>query len=223
MVISTVSLKGGAGKTTLAINLAVYFANLDYKTVIIDSDVNGNIERWNDLRPESAKKIDFAVLNTPDLFRQNFDEITAEYEIVIIDGRPAIDEMCSFVLSISDIALLPIIPSPLDLWTNDDVFIDKFLQVKAKNKELKAMFVMNRAKPNTNLFYECKLDLIDYFNSTTIRTCEQAISDRQIYAQILTDGLGVTETKGAKQARARAEFNLIGDEVMKVIKEIINA
>lgn len=221
MIISTVSLKGGAGKTTIAINLAVYFASLDYKTIIIDSDVNGNIERWNDLRPKKANTIDFAVLNTPELFKQNFDQITKDYDIVIIDGRPAIDEMCMFLLTISNISILPIMPSPLDMWTNDDVFIDKYLQAKTKNKDLKGLFVMNCVKPNTNLFYECKMQLIDYFRSTNIVTCDFALSSREIYKQILTDGLGILETKGSRFGAARAEFQSIGDNIMEIVKTIV--
>lgn len=222
MVISTVSLKGGAGKTTIAINLAVYFANLNYKTIIIDSDVNGNIKRWNELRPDFETKIDYAVLNTPELFRSKFDAITENHDIVIIDGRPAIDEMCMFLLAISNIAILPIIPSPLDLWTNDDNFIDKYLQAISKNKELKTMFVMNCVKPATNLYYECKLGLMDYFEDTGIVTCEHSLSHREIYKQILTDGKGIIETREKRFGAPRAEFRSIGDEVMCIVESIIN-
>lgn len=217
MIVSTVSLKGGAGKTTISINLAVYFAQLGKKVVIVDTDVNNNIKRWNEAREKhhpELPKIDYVVLNTIEDFSNNFDELTEPYDIVLIDGRPAIDTMSMFILNISNYAIFPIKPSPLDMWTNDDVFIDKFIQVKDKNKKLEVAFVLNGVKPHTNISYECRLELMKYEESTEIKTLNCQISDRTDYATILTEGLGAIEHSNLK---AKYEIKLLGDEVLRMI------
>lgn len=218
MIISTVSLKGGAGKTTISINLAVYFANLGYKVVIVDADVNGNIKRWNDAREQfnaHLAVIDYIVLNNEVNFKNDFKSYTEPYDIVIIDGRPAIDKMALYILNISDFAIFPIIPSPLDMWTNDDVFIDTYFKAKETNNNLKAAFVMNRINPGTNLFYECKIELNGYKANTDIITLESVLSDRIDYAGSLADGLGAIETKNLK---AKGEIKLLGDEIINLLK-----
>ena len=216
MIISTLSLKGGAGKTTITINLAVYFAEKGLKVVIVDSDVNGNVRRWNDLRESrqpDAKKIDFIELNTIESFTNEFDELTKPYDLVLIDGRPAIDTMTRFILNMSNFALFPIKPSPLDMWTNDDVFIDVCIEAQKINKDLNVAFVLNGVKPNTNLSYECRLDLMEYEETTNIKTLQNQLSDRTTYASSLMYGLGAIETTNFK---AKHEVKLLCEEIIKL-------
>lgn len=217
MIISTLSLKGGAGKTTICANLAVYFAENEYKVIIVDIDKNRNIEEWINRRNEfnaELPKIDYVVLDNKEIFREQFDSVTSAYDIVLIDGKPAVDEMAAFVLSLSNFALFPIIPSPLDMWTNENVFIKRFKVAKEHNTELISAFILNRIKPGTNLFYECQTELYEYKANSGILTLESVISDRMIYAESIIQGLGVLETKNYK---ARGEVRKLGDEIIKLL------
>ena len=58
MIISTVSLKGGAGKSTIAVNLAVELAHRNYKISLIDADPNNqSVIKWSGFRPENLPTI----------------------------------------------------------------------------------------------------------------------------------------------------------------------
>lgn len=216
MIISTLSLKGGAGKTTLCANLAVYFASKKYSVIIVDTDKNRNIEEWITRRNDKeVEKINYVVLDNPGAFRDNFDRVTKDFDIVVIDGKPAVDEITAFVLSLSNIALFPIIPSPLDMWTNQSVFLERFEKAREHNPDIVGAYVMNRVKPGTNLFYECQNELYEYRAESDIITLDSVISDRIIYAESLIHGLGVLETRHYK---ARGEFRKLGDEIVKILK-----
>lgn len=217
MIISCVSVKGGSGKTTVCLNLASYFVLEGYNVIIVDADINGNITRFLDSRPDEAPEIPHAVLNSEGDFKNNFDNITKGYDIVLIDGRPAIDTLASYLLMISNVSIIPIKPSPLDMWTNDDVFMQIYHKAKDRNSDLKSFFLMNCVKPGTNLAYECKALLYDYKANTNITTLESEVADRVIYAESIIQGLGVLEMSGAKYATARGEVRKLGDEIIKQI------
>lgn len=218
MVISTISLKGGAGKTTTSINLAVYFATIKNKNVvIIDTDINKNIEKWNGIREsqdEKLSQIDFIVLNTEEAFKQEFNDIANQYDIVIIDGRPAQQKMVALNMFVADLCVIPVKPSPLDIWCNDYEFIDIFLNVKDSKPELKACFFLNEIKPFTNIANDCKLELEGYFNETGIKCLEHTIDSRMIYRESIMYGIGVVESNNYK---AKGEFIRFGDDISKML------
>lgn len=217
MIISTVSLKGGAGKTTTAINLAVYFAKKNYSVILVDSDVNENLSRWNEIREtqnENLNPIDFIKLNNESDFKNEFDEVTQNYDIVIIDGRPAINSMAGLILSISDLSIFPVKPSPLDMWTNDHVFIDVFESAKKVNSNLKGYYLINSTKPNTNIAYECRIGLEGIKTVSKAELFKSELADRTDYAVSIAQGLGVMETQNYK---AIGEVKRLGDEISNIL------
>lgn len=218
MVISCVSIKGGAGKTTTSINLAVYFAQKTNKSIcIIDSDINCNIEKWNKIRESQdieLSKIDYIVLNTDKDFKSDFDNIASKYDIILIDGRPAYEKMCALNMLVSDYCIIPFKPSPLDLWCNDSNFLDLWLDVKEKNKYLKGFFLLNECNSRAKLTDEIKKELKGLYDSTGIGIIEQTIDNRTIYRESLMYGCGVMELKDYK---AIGEIIYIGDEIIKLL------
>lgn len=217
MIISTLSLKGGSGKTTTAINLAVYFANKGKKIVIVDADVNENISRWNEIREqqnEGLNNIDFIVLNKVNDFKNDFDEITKNYDIVLIDGRPAVNDIAAYIISISNLAIMPIIPSPLDMWTTDEVYINVYEKALQINKDLKGYFLINRVKPFSNIYHETKAALKGYNQFININVFDSILNDRVVYAESISEGKGALETKNIQ---AKGEVIMLGDEVSKIL------
>ena len=109
MIISVTSLKGGVGKSTLTQNLAVCFAHMDYKVAIVDADINASSERWSGLRDnEEYPPIMTVSIDTPKALRNNVTLLERDYDIVLIDGTPALYKL------VSTICLLYTSPSPRD-------------------------------------------------------------------------------------------------------------
>jgi len=86
MIIGIVSLKGGAGKSTTAINMAVAYATKGYKVTIIDTDANGTCIHWSGLRPENMPNVMCVALQTTESLRKNIKALYESYlEIVNFD------------------------------------------------------------------------------------------------------------------------------------------
>lgn len=92
MIISVTSLKGGVGKSTVAQNIAVCFANSGYKVCIVDADTNQSAIRWSGLRNESKPKVPVFGLPDGTSLAANIKPLNEDYEIVLIDGTPSLSK-----------------------------------------------------------------------------------------------------------------------------------
>jgi chromosome partitioning protein len=193
MIIGIVSLKGGAGKSTTAINLAVAYANKGYKVTIIDTDANGTCIHWSGLRPENLPNIMCVALQTTDALRKNIKGLYDGCDIIIIDGTPAIDEKTSTIILLSSLFIVPVLPSPPDVWATK-IFIEKYEQVKTLKEDLKGYFLVNRIDERKMLAKQIDEVLKD-FNLPIFKT---RLHDYTAYENSLLEGLGVLENSNPK-------------------------
>ena len=116
--IAVVSRKGGAGKTTLAMNLAAVMAE-KYRTMLLDADPQQSAVRWAHQRPDDDG-LPFAVrgvdISSAAQFRGGLEALAVETELVILDTPPEIEDAATVALLIADLTLVPVTPSPLDIW-----------------------------------------------------------------------------------------------------------
>jgi chromosome partitioning protein len=111
--IAIVSQKGGSGKTTLAINLAVAATNDDKLTCIIDTDPQATAAAWSDWRGDYQPE----VITTPParLARTLQTCAKADVEVIVIDTPPHADAAAREAVKAADIVLVPTRPRPFDL------------------------------------------------------------------------------------------------------------
>ncbi len=209
-VISVVNQKGGVGKSTITINLARAI-QLDGATVaVIDCDPQGTTTDWGALNVEQEKGQFFPVhhyhiKDLPDRLVEFSD-----FDCVIIDGAPRLEELSVAIIRVSDLILIPIQPSPNDVWASIS-FIDLIKERQKVKSDLKAVFIVNRQKPNTSAIKEVRLAL----ENLGIPVLENGINDRIAYAKTLGNGLTVFEDAG----KASIEINRIAKEILT---EVIN-
>ncbi|MCA1288629.1 ParA family protein [Salipiger bermudensis] len=106
--------KGGAGKTTLARNLAVQAAGDGRSVLCLDLDPQGSLRGWWESRDSDAP----AMLDrdpAPHALKATLDAAQAQFELCIIDTPPAAPEWLSEALGAADLVLIPVRPSPDDL------------------------------------------------------------------------------------------------------------
>lgn len=211
MVISITSLKGGSGKSTIAMNLAVCFAHAKYKVCIVDTDTNQSSYRWQGLRPNDLPKVPvFGALDGSSL-TPTVKALNADYEIVIIDGTPSLSKTTSKIILLADIIIIPVMTSGLDVWATE-MFLERFKDAKEQREEdITAYFLLNKYKSNINFAKEVK----DVLYETGIPLLETTINDRIIYAIASVQGLGVLECKDLK---AKNEMTKLFNEIIKLNK-----
>ena len=211
MILSTVSLKGGVGKTTVAINLAVYLKLKKFSVLLIDADENGNSLKWSGIRDQKETPITTVSLSNAAALRNNINELSKGVDFVIIDGTPAINEIAATIMLLSDLAIFPIQASPLDLWAFNDKFLPKFNDVKVVKPELLGMILLNSIDSRTNLSSEIQ-EAVEAYEIPVLRS---KLADRTVYRDSLAYGLSVLECKDKKAIK---EVNSFGNEILKYIK-----
>ena len=199
-VISLLNEKGGAGKSTVAINLACALHRAGRRVVLIDADPQGTARDWREASPEGADLPPVVILDRPELLLSSLKTIAAD--IVVIDTPAKAEKMSANVVRISDVAIIPVQPSAADVWASAAAV--KLIQSKRDvGGSIEAAFLATRVSSSTNLSREI---LKGDWNEYGIDMLDQSISNRVSYAQSLSDGVSVYETR---DGQAKAEIDLI--------------
>ena len=142
------SSKGGAGKTTLATNLAAYFALDGKRTVLVDADPQHSSTRWAERRAE----LESAVLPIDASGRRAWRAwLPEDAERVGVDAPAGAmaDDLGSF-LEHADAVVVPVLPSALDIEATVG-FLNSLAKVpRVHKRKLPVGLVVNRSKPWTN-------------------------------------------------------------------------
>ena len=117
MIFAFTNAKGGVGKSTLSVHLAVWLREKGAKVALIDADVQGSSSIW---LQEAAPDIPVVRLQTPDDILEQVPILQAEFEHLVIDGPAGLSEVTRTVLFVADVTFLPCGPSVLDLRAAQD-------------------------------------------------------------------------------------------------------
>jgi chromosome partitioning protein len=141
------SSKGGAGKTTIATNLAAHYAVEGKNTVLVDADRQGSSQRWAEKRAEMPN----AVLGLSGLRRDWARHVPEDAERVVIDSAAGIrsGEVGEFLDHV-DAVIVPILPSAIDLEAADPFLAELADLPRIKRGKVPVALVANRLKPWTN-------------------------------------------------------------------------
>lgn len=160
------------GKSTISQNLAADFSAMGYRAVIVDTDTNNSSVHRSGLRGDSLPKVSVFSLSESDALIKNIKDLEADYDLVIIDGTPALSMVVSAMLIVGDMVIIPIQPSGMDIRATEK-FMTHFKQARdIKGADIKAWFLFNQFNEHTNLAKESQAVLSDWgipVLKTTIR------------------------------------------------------
>lgn len=117
MIIALTNSKGGVGKTTIALHLAVWLAEKGARVVLVDADTQAASSMW---LGEASAKTPLLRLQTADDVLEQLPKLGTEMEYVVVDGPAGLSEVTRAILFASDLAVLPCGPSVLDLRAASD-------------------------------------------------------------------------------------------------------
>lgn len=204
MIISLVNQKGGVGKTTLAINIASYFAKQDFDILLIDADPQGSVLQWQSIADNKTVGVVHKPVPT---IHDGMTKLRQMYHYIIIDSPPATDDIARSALVASNLVIVPITPSPLDIWSSREI-LDLIKQAKKINKKLKSKIVISKKIVNTRVGREAREALKSYRMSIF----KTEIANRIAYVEALISGLSVLQY--APRSEAAAEIKALCEEIL---------
>ena len=205
-VIAVVGNKGGAGKTTLSINIASGMQRR-FATVLLDADPQRSSFQWREIaeRDDLVDVVDAVedVVGTVRQYRERF-------ECVMIDCPPSVQsEQTRQALACSDIAVIPVLPSPLDLWAT--VHVEQELEwARSVNPGIKALVVVNQLESRTLLSRLMREALAEI----ALPVAKTAITRRMAYRNAMLQGCSVLD--------AGAAANDAAEDIKQLVEEVVN-
>ncbi len=203
-VIAIVGNKGGAGKTTLSVNLSSTY-NRSESTVLIDADPQGSSLQW---RAVSSIDNPITVVEAAEDLKQQVADLNNEYEHVFIDCPPSVHApQTDAVLKFADKVVIPVQPSPMDLWAT--VHIEEALnESKSENPNIQAIMVINQMEARTMLSKLVReaLEQID------LPVADTAVRRRAVYRHSILYGKTVHEM-GSLGRKAVEELEQLIEEI----------
>ncbi|NNF25467.1 MAG: ParA family protein [Rhodobacteraceae bacterium] len=194
-VITLAQQKGGSGKTTVAINLAVAFARQGASVALVDTDPQGSMGRWFMTRRDAGREdLDFSTASAWGV-PYECDKLSRTHDFVIIDTPPKVDSDLRPALRESDLVLVPVAASQVDVWATEAV-----LELAARERR-PAMVLLNRAKAGARV----TAAVAEALAGLDAAQAETVLGNRVAYAEALGLGQGVLERpKGPWSAEVEA-------------------
>lgn len=182
--ILVMNAKGGCGKSTIATNLAAYYASEGFDTALADYDPQASALAWLSERPE-----DYGPITGIEGFNGGLRSVPRSTEYLIIDApaRSHGKEMTD-LLKRAETIIVPVLPSPIDIKAAS-AFVEELLKSqKVADKKAKVAVVANRVRDNTLIFEE-----LDQYLTKLKVPYIAALREAQNYIRAYQRGLGVHE------------------------------
>jgi chromosome partitioning protein len=185
------SPKGGAGKSTVAANLAAALAAARQKIALLDTDPQASLSRWAELRAarEGAAPISF---EAPSGWRVTsaIDRLKRSHDVVIMDTAPHADTDSKVAIRAADLVIIPMQPAGPDLWASEAT-----LKLAAAEKK-PARILLNRVPAQGRLKDVVMAELA----ARKLELLGPGLGNRTAYATAFMLGLGVGENAARSAA-----------------------
>ena len=202
-IVTVAQQKGGCGKTTLAVQLAVTLAADGRRVALIDIDPQKSSSAWYAVRDGKLGGENTIALTSIAGWKLDsaLNRQTREADVVIIDSPPHAETEAKAAIRAADLVLVPLQPSPMDLWA-----IDPTLNL-ADAHGTAPLIVLNRVPPRGKLADTMRAGLAE----RNLPVSAAQLGNRQAFAASMMNGLGVVETD--KRSPAADEIRRLAAEV----------
>jgi chromosome partitioning protein len=204
LVVTIAQRKGGAGKTTLAAQLAVAWARQGARVAALDIDPQASLAAWVDLRRArlGAASVGFEFAALPGWRAAQWIEDRARSaDLVVIDNPPHAETEAQIAVRAAGLVLIPVQPSPLDMWATAATL------KMARDERRRSLVVLNRVAPRSGLTDRIAADLAE----SGAPIASTRIGNRVALVRAMSSGLGVAESAGISPAAA--EIMALADEI----------
>ena len=208
-VITIAQQKGGTGKTTLSVHLALAFIKYhNLKVAIVDTDPQGSLGKWFMIRAEKKVPNNGLTFKTASLWGAQYESknLKTDHDIVIIDTPPKIESDARPSIEAADLVLIPMAASHVDFWATGAI-VDI-----AKQANKKILIQINRSNQRSKLIDKTN----DFIKSLELSSTKTIIGNRQIYTSSM--GEGKTAVEKQKKGNAVEEIKNLSEQILSEIK-----
>jgi chromosome partitioning protein len=205
MILTVGNTKGGVGKTTLAMNIAIERANSDCDVLLVDGDEQGSASTYTDVRTEQLGQPGYTAVSLKGAaIRVQVRQLAPKYDEVLIDagGRDTVSLRAA--LLVSDKVLIPVLPRSLEIWALDQIAA-LISEAQELNTALRAYSVINAADTQGHDNPEAA-QMLQELAGITFLPC--TIVRRKVYPNATATGRAVTEYT-PKDPKAIAELQAL--------------
>ncbi len=211
-IISCLNLKGGAGKSSLATNLACELAKHGTTCLVDGDNEQGTAGSWYSLRQEStvgrgSAQLSFASANNHKELIKQVENRSERW--VVVDGPPRLAEMTRAAIVLSDLVLIPMATSSVEIWSSGDL-LSLIAEAKKVRRGIKAMGIWSRYR-NTRVNQDIAEQASEVLK---LKFCESVMTNRVVYQTAMGQGRSVCEMKDKS---ASAEMTALVAEVMNLV------
>ena len=216
MIIASINHKGGTGKTIIAQNLAVCYAQSGGKVCIIDADPSQNSMRWFDARGDKEPRIPVFANHNYRTIRRTVEDLynNDNYDTIIIDSPPSLERIAEEILTLCHLVIIPITPTGgNDIWSTEQIAEKIELISKEKGHKIPSYFVLNRLQPNLKVHQMFQAALEQHSEVYGIGILKTKLNLRTVYGKANLYGQGVYEENDKK---AITEIVNLSNEVQQI-------
>lgn len=204
MIITVGNTKGGVGKTTIVVNLAVEAARDGKKVLLVDTDPQGSSIAF---RAEREKDDIKAVALVSDKLHKDVLGFIDSFDFIIIDAGGRDNAVFRSAVAACNLFLLPVLPSQFDVWAAEDA-VKVYREIQPFNN-MAGRMLLNMVRPNTRVSVEAEEALAEY--QADLPLLRERLHNRVAFKVSITEGLGVTEyePRGKAAQEIRPLYNVI--------------
>lgn len=204
-IVTIAQQKGGAGKTTLAANLAVAWAVAGKSVAIVDIDPQASLSQWHGERPAGTEPV--LHLSTVAGWRaeKELRSLASQYDLVVVDSPPHAETEARIAVRNADLVIVPVQPSPMDLWATRPT-----LELAAA-EGTPALAVLNRVPPRARVADEVAARLA----ALGVTVAATQLGNRTGFAAAMMEGLTVMD--GNRRSTAREEIAALAAQIASLL------
>lgn len=207
VIVAVAGQKGGAGKSTVAVNVAAELVHRGRSVLLVDADPQGTSRTWAEVaaeagRPSPTVAAMGATMHRPD----QLPRLRSSFDCVVVDCPPRAGDVQRAALMVADVAVLPCGPSAADAWALAGS-LEAVAEARALRPQLVAVVLLTRVQGRTALGRGAR----DVLAESGLPLLRASLGYRVAYAEALAAGRGVTDYAPAD--RAAVEVRGLVDEL----------
>ena len=214
MIITVGNTKGGVGKTTVAVNLAILRAGLGHDVLLVDGDEQGSASLFSQLRAELLGKSGYTAVGLYGAaVRTQVRQLAPKYQDIVIDVGGRDTGSLRAALTVSDVLLIPVQPRSFDIWALD-AMAALVAEAREINPDQRALAFLNAADAQGKDNAEAREALSELSERSSIGALDVTIVRRKAFPNAAAQGRGVVEMR-PPDAKAVEELTALADAAFR--------